>query len=189
MLFCKLGMLPPTAESSPQADPTVKNVSGFDLCRLLVGSLGTIGLIGEALLRTQPLPEVQRWVSARAVSPRAVLDGSFTAASVLWNGDTTWAMLSGLRVDTDADRAALQAVGDFVDVEPPDLPPHRWSCSPASAASFAGPGPFVAEIGVGIVHASGPQPCQELPPGVAALNKRIKAEFDPDGRLNPGRCA
>src|SRR5206468_8580471 len=37
--------------------PTVKNVSGFDLCRLLVGSLGTLGLIGEVVLRTRPLPE------------------------------------------------------------------------------------------------------------------------------------
>ena len=36
--------------------PTVKNVSGFDLCRLLVGSLGTLAIIGEVILRTRPLP-------------------------------------------------------------------------------------------------------------------------------------
>ncbi len=34
--------------------PTVKNVSGYDLCRLLVGSLGTVGLIGEVILRHAP---------------------------------------------------------------------------------------------------------------------------------------
>ena len=34
--------------------PTVKNVSGFDLCRLLVGSLGTLGVLAEVVLRTRP---------------------------------------------------------------------------------------------------------------------------------------
>src|SRR4029079_5570448 len=31
--------------------PTVKNVSGFDICRLLVGSHGTLGFLGEVILR------------------------------------------------------------------------------------------------------------------------------------------
>ena len=35
--------------------PTVKNVTGFDLPRLLVGSLGTLGLLAEATLRTNPI--------------------------------------------------------------------------------------------------------------------------------------
>ena len=35
--------------------PTVKNVSGFDLCRLLVGSRGTLGFLGDVILRTRPL--------------------------------------------------------------------------------------------------------------------------------------
>jgi glycolate oxidase FAD binding subunit len=36
--------------------PTVKNVTGYDLCRLLVGSLGTLGFLGEVILRTRPRP-------------------------------------------------------------------------------------------------------------------------------------
>ena len=43
--------------------PTVKNVTGFDLCRLLVGSLGTIGLLAEVTLRTRPRPELSCWLS------------------------------------------------------------------------------------------------------------------------------
>ena len=34
--------------------PTVKNVSGFDLCRLLVGSRGTLGFLGDVIMRTRP---------------------------------------------------------------------------------------------------------------------------------------
>src|SRR5207247_4197918 len=46
--------------------PTVKNVSGFDLCRLLVGSLGTLGLLAEVVLRCRPLPAESRWLAGEA---------------------------------------------------------------------------------------------------------------------------
>lgn len=172
--------------------PTVKNVSGFDLCKLLVGSLGTIGLIGEALLRTRPVPEAERWVRAAGADPRAVLERSRTAASILWDGAAVWVLASGYGADVEADLGALAGLGDFEPAEPPDLPPHRWSCSPAEAASFGpdrlgGDGRFVAEIGVGVVHADEPQPPRRMSPGAARLNERIKARFDPTGRLNPGR--
>ena len=52
--------------------PTVKNVSGFDLCRLLVGSRGTLGFIGEVILRTRPLATFEQWYVADDRSVRAV---------------------------------------------------------------------------------------------------------------------
>ena len=167
---------------------TVKNVSGFDLCRLLVGSLGTLGLVGEALLRTVPVGETERWVRLAGADPGAVRS-CHTAASVLWDGTGVWALLSGYEVDVDAD---LGRLGDCEDVDgPPELPPHRWSCTPAEAAAFdarnGAAGRFVAEIGVGVVHASEPQPPRPVEPGVAGLNRRFKERFDPTGRLNPGR--
>lgn len=172
---------------------TVKNVSGFDLCRLLVGSLGTLGLVGEALLRTVPVGEVERWVRL----PGAAVDPArscHTAASVLWDGSAVWAFLSGYGVDVDEDLSRLAEVAPEPpeDVDgPPDLPSHRWSCTSSEAASFgSGNGAavrFVAEIGVGVVHASEPQPARPVDPGVAELNRRFKERFDPTGRLNPGR--
>ena len=40
----------------------VKNVAGFDVPRLLVGSLGTLALIGTVTFRLHPLPEADRTV-------------------------------------------------------------------------------------------------------------------------------
>ena len=169
---------------------TVKNVSGFDLCRLLVGSLGTLGLVGEALLRTVPVAETERWVRLAGADPGAVRS-CHTAASVLWDGTRVWALLSGYEVDVDEDLDRLATLGDAAVDGPPELPPHRWICTPAEAAAFdarnGATSPFVAEIGVGVVHSSQPQPPRPVEPGVAELNRRFKERFDPSGRLNPGR--
>jgi glycolate dehydrogenase FAD-binding subunit len=35
----------------------VKNVAGYDMCKLYVGSLGTLGIITQATLKVRPLPE------------------------------------------------------------------------------------------------------------------------------------
>ena len=59
-------------------------------------------------------------------------------------------------------------------------------CHPVSCADLSGT--FVAEVGVGIVHLAEPPLPRVLDPAVAALHQRLKAGFDPTGRLNPGRC-
>ncbi|MGF1598847.1 MAG: FAD-binding protein [Acidimicrobiales bacterium] len=170
--------------------PTVKNVTGFDLPRLLTGSLGTLGLMAEVILRTNPVPPVTRWVTASDVDPRAVLDAVLAPGAVLWDGETIWVELEGHGPDVDAEVGRLGAVGSFDEADgPPPLPPHRWSVSPAEAldAVTLGAGPYVAALGLGLVFAWSDQPARPLPPAVATVTARLKANFDPTGRLNPGR--
>ena len=51
----------------------MKNVAGFDLAKLFIGSLGTLGVIGEATLRTFAEPEVRQTLVVSGLSrPEAV---------------------------------------------------------------------------------------------------------------------
>lgn len=164
--------------------PTVKNVSGFDLCRLLVGSVGTLGLVGEVVLRTRPRPAAERWLAGEA-DPFALLARLHRPASILWDGTTTWALLDGHRADVEAQALLCEGLAP-VEGGPP-LPPHRWSLRPSELPALAGTGVFVAEVGVGTVHRPEAQPARPVDPAVRSLHHRIKAIFDPTGRLAPGR--
>jgi glycolate oxidase FAD binding subunit len=56
---------------TPQGDvvdfggKTVKNVAGLDMCKVFLGSLGTLGVLLEATLRCLPLPSARMTVLAR----------------------------------------------------------------------------------------------------------------------------
>ncbi len=167
--------------------PTVKNVSGFDLCRLLVGARGTLGFFGDVLLRTRPLPRCSAWYRSDR-DPFELLATLYRPVSILWDGGTTFVRLDGDAADvrTAAGEAELRPLAGG----PPPLPgPHRWSLPPASLATTCRgfePGSFVAEIGVGIVHHTEPPPVRPVDAPTRALHERIKHEFDPAGRMNPG---
>ena len=169
--------------------PTVKNVTGFDLPRLLVGSLGTLGLMEDVILRTNPIPAESRWLVADDADPRRVLDLLLAPSAVLWDGTRTWVLLEGHGPDVAAETAALAAAGGFIPADgPPELPRFRWSLRPADL--FALPERdvgFVAVLGLGVAFCSAPQPPRPPDPGVVAVAERIKHQFDPAGRLTPGR--
>lgn len=165
--------------------PTVKNVSGFDLCRLFVGSLGTVAFAGDVILRTRPLPPERRWFAGPA-DPFACFRRLYRPAAVLWDGGTTWVCLEGHAADVASQAAAV----GLPEVEgPPALPQGGRASLPHAELRDVpwAPGTFVAEVGVGVVHLSEPAPRRTPDPALVALHRRIKDVFDPTHRLNPGR--
>jgi glycolate oxidase FAD binding subunit len=176
--------------------PTVKNVSGFDLPRLLVGSLGTIGLLAEVILRTNPVPAAEVWLASDDVDAFVVGGTVHHPSAIMWNGTRTWVHLEGYQADVAAETARLEGIGHWEPATgPPDLPAHRWSLRPSDLRALASPtgreaeraGAFVASVGVGTVWASRPQPARPPSPVLARLTQQVKDQFDPTHRLNPGR--
>ncbi len=60
----------PTGEIIGMGGKTVKNVSGYDVSKIMIGSFGTLGIIGDITFRLLPLPEQS-----------VTLLGSFTSLS------------------------------------------------------------------------------------------------------------
>ena len=164
--------------------PTVKNVTGFDLCRLLVGSQGTLGFFGDVIVRTRPRPAHEQWfhVAWPSVDPHDLLAALNRPVALLWDGTQCWALLAGQLADIE--RIAAGAGMSPVAERPSLEGRHRWSVAPSTLSALSGD--FVAEIGVGVVHHREPAPVRVPDPGVVALTNRLKARFDPTGRLNPG---
>lgn len=50
----------------------VKNVAGYDMCKLFVGSLGTLGILTEVTLRMAPIPETAATVVAAGGLPKVL---------------------------------------------------------------------------------------------------------------------
>jgi glycolate oxidase FAD binding subunit len=184
--------------------PVVKNVTGYDLCRLLVGSLGTLGLVAEVVLRCYPIPTASRWFCADGgVDPFDVWPRLFRPSAVLWDGTRTWVLLEGHPDDVEAEAAGVLGPA-FVEVE--SSPPvrrlgrlGRLSVPPGVLARLPGVGAglgWLAEVGVGVVHSDRsaelaaalelPWP-PRLEPRLSELHRSLKQRFDPAGRLNPGR--
>lgn len=168
--------------------PTVKNVSGYDLARLLVGSLGTLGLLAEVILRTLPVPAASQWLTGDG-DPFAAFDLLYRPSSILWDGRRTWILLEGDPADVAAEASKLESAGFSPSDGPPTIPGRgRESRTPSELRELAGsPGEWIAEVGIGLVHRDEPVPAALVSSTNAALMAQLKQRLDPDDRLNPGR--
>ena len=86
----------PTGEYIKAGGKVVKNVAGYDMCKLFVGSLGTLGIITELTLRLTPLPEAEATLASSGsllqLSEFAgeILDSVLLpSAIVLWTTETS----------------------------------------------------------------------------------------------------
>jgi glycolate oxidase FAD binding subunit len=137
--------------------PTVKNVTGYDLPRLFVGSLGTLGVITQVTLRTRPRPACSRW-STSFEPPGTLAARLYRPTTLAWDGDRTSVRLEGHPDDVgEQERAA----GLHPDAVAPAWPagPHRGRISVRPGALGALTTrlgdvdcAWLAEGGVGTVH-------------------------------------
>lgn len=99
-----LEVVMPTGELIHTGGRTVKNVSGYDLTRLIVGSEGTLGVVTEIILRLIPKPEAAR--TALAIFPR-LDDAATVVANIMASGVTPTALEL-------VDQYSLQAVENYL---------------------------------------------------------------------------
>ena len=106
----------------------VKNVSGLDVGKLLVGSFGTLGVLTEVSLKLRPLPPgVAHWAAVCGgaadawTAVRAVLSGAFQPVGVTLalgplEGVVLCVRLEGGAADLADQRSRLEALGRSVGV-------------------------------------------------------------------------
>jgi len=225
----------------------VKNVTGYDLPKLMAGSWGTLAVLVSVTVRVAPRPETETTIIVPVLDPAAAVDvlarglGSphdVSAAAFVPSrgaalrlegfGESVAARVQGLlewlgRDDADAladaeSHALWRRVGSAADLG--DAPcVVRISVPPSHAPRVIDeiePERYLLDWGGGLIWAAfadadidrvrsaireghatlwkAPRALREsaavfppLPPAVAALAAKLKAAFDPDGRLSPGR--
>jgi glycolate oxidase FAD binding subunit len=134
----------------------VKNVAGYDLAKLFCGSLGTLGMVAEAIFRLHPVPAAAAVVTLQAESPdqvgqavrrlqRSTLEPSaveLTLDDWGWPGRLT-VVFEGIRPGVEAQAAAaaelLGQAGEAAVAGPgqTDAALHQLGALPFEKAAFA----------------------------------------------------
>jgi glycolate oxidase FAD binding subunit len=88
----------PSGEQIKAGGKVVKNVAGYDMCKLFVGSLGSLGIITEVTVRVSPIPEGAATLVGAGTLPQVLRLGSelrcsplLPAAIVVMNSEADYA--------------------------------------------------------------------------------------------------
>jgi glycolate oxidase FAD binding subunit len=214
----------------------MKNVAGFDVARLVTGSLGTLAVVAEASLKCLPVPRAESTLAFEASGDEAIRRVNewggkpLPLSGTCWIGGRLFVRLSGAAPAVEAAIARLG--GEIVDAASAPWAGVRDHTHPFFAAAGDGAplwrlsvrptAPYADLGGESLVEWGGAlrwlvapraEPAKlrawakeagghatlfangdrsisifhPLPPALAGLHARLKAEFDPHGILNPGR--
>ncbi|MEE2948126.1 MAG: FAD-binding oxidoreductase [Verrucomicrobiota bacterium] len=181
----------------------VKNVAGFDLCRLFIGARDTLGIIVEATFKLLPLPEAEVYLA----KPCESLAQAETVLEEIWDSDLQPTVLDLQRINGTPLMVIVGFAGPSADVEAQSgtvleigfnasasLDYDAQFRSTASSFTSVLPGnlittlqslgdvSFVARAGNGVIYHASAEPAKLPSPD---LQKRVKEMFDPEGIL-PG---
>ena len=180
----------------------VKNVAGFDLCKLFIGSRGALGVVVEATFKLSPRPQKEIFLGRQFDSLAAAGE---KIDVIEWDEDNYTSLfqvncsgkpltlvlgLSGIAADVDAQLSLANSIGLKDEVElvydqvihaevadTASMPPSRLIHSLKDST----PQTFVARAGNGIVYVPRFNEKPKRIPSV--LEKRIKELFDPNGKM------
>lgn len=203
----------------------VKNVTGYDIPRLMVGALGRLGLIGSVCLKLIPTPSLA--ITVGIDDPARALAALYRPLAILSTRTGHQAFLGGTEAEVESQAARVGGeVTHGHDWPPPPPGLMTWSLRvpPSHLQEVTDRLPsswdYVIQQGVGMVECGAPDldlgPVPDLrgwaestggamvltggpetlydridpwgsPPAGLAYQRRLAAEFDPYGVINPGR--
>ncbi len=165
----------------------VKNVAGYDLMKLFVGSLGTIGVLTETTLKVRPRPATTRALELQCANPgdaialaAALRDIDQVAQSIVamdaptTQGPVVRGVLGGVAADVAATRERILAAASRATVVRDGEPPDAWIAETRDLP-YTAPADLVVRVTA--LRATAPRLVAAVAAAIGA--KRTWMRFDP----------
>jgi glycolate oxidase FAD binding subunit len=128
---------------------TVKNVTGYDLHKLVAGSLGTLGVIVQVALKVRPLPHARRTLRFEGdlALAKELVDAVYDSTSVLAAPGAVELRLEGWPEEMEEQTTIARRVAPATLTEDAPFPLERpWTATPVVAEAAVPPSRLEATI-------------------------------------------